>query len=163
LDRVSLAIAQWQRERPDLDTLPMAVLARIAVLARAVARDHLDPVFARFGLQAGDFDVLATLRRAGAPHALSPTELYTATMVTSGTMTSRLDRLEGLGLIARAPDPRDRRALRAGLTEKGRALIDEAVTAHVENEAMVTSALSRAEQEELDALLAKLLAGLPER
>ena len=66
-------------------------------------------------------------------------------------------------MIARAPDPRDRRALRAGLTEKGRALIDEAVTAHVENEAMVTSALSRAEQEELDALLAKLLAGLPER
>lgn len=104
--------------------------------------------------------MLATLRRSGAPFALTPTRLYEATMVTSGTMTSRLDRLERQGWIRREPDPNDRRGTLVVLTADGRRLIDAAVTAHVENEQRVLACLTRAEQEQLNALLAKLIARL---
>lgn len=160
MDRAELAVTQWARERPDLDLLPMAVLGRLGIAARTVAKNHLEPLFARFGLGRGEFDVLATLRRAGEPFALTPTRLYEATMVTSGTMTSRLDRLERRGWIRREPDPNDRRGTRVVLTDTGRRLVDEAVTAHVENERQVLAVLTRAEQEQLNALLAKLIAGL---
>jgi DNA-binding MarR family transcriptional regulator len=101
--------------------------------------------------------VLATLRRSGAPYALTPTALYEATMVTSGAMTARLDRLEKAGLIARAPHPEDRRGVLVQLTDKGRELIDEAVTAHVENEHRILAGLTIAEQETLIKLLEKLI------
>ncbi len=153
-------MAQWQKERPDLDVRPMAVFGRLSYAALVVARDKLNPLFAQFGLQNGEFDVLATLRRSGMPFALTPTALYEATMVTSGAMTNRLDRLEKAGLIARAPHPQDRRGVIVQLTEKGRALIDEAVTAHVANEHQVLSALTRDEQDQLAALLEKLIRGL---
>ncbi|CAM5391948.1 MarR family transcriptional regulator [Mycolicibacterium aubagnense] len=153
-------MAQWQKERPDLDVRPMAVFGRLSYAALVVARDKLNPLFAQFGLQNGEFDVLATLRRSGTPFALTPTALYEATMVTSGAMTNRLDRLEKAGLIARAPHPQDRRGVIVQLTEKGRALIDEAVTAHVANEHQVLSALTRDEQDQLAALLEKLIRGL---
>lgn len=160
MDRAQLAVSQWARERPDLDLLPMAVLGRLGIAARTVAKNHLEPLFARHGLGRGEFDVLATLRRSGAPFALTPTRLYEATMVTSGTMTSRLDRLERNGWIRRGPDPGDRRGILVVLTEDGQRLIDEAVTAHVENERQVLSHLTRAEQEQLNGLLAKLIEGL---
>jgi DNA-binding MarR family transcriptional regulator len=140
-DRAELAFAQWRRERPDIDPFPMAVLGRLAEAAHLVMRDRLSPVFARHGLQPGEFDVLATLRRSGAPFALTPTALYEATMMSSGGMTSRLDRLETAGLVERSSHPTDRRGTMVALTAKGRALIDEAVEAHVANETAILSAL----------------------
>lgn len=157
MDRAAKAVEQWRKERPDLDVSPMAVLGRLNQAASVIARDRLNPLFARFGLQSGEFDVLATLRRSGPPFALTPTALYEATMVTSGAMTARLDRLEKSGLIARGPHPEDRRGVVVQLTEKGRALIDEAVTAHVENEHQVLSGLTREEQDRLAELLKKLI------
>jgi DNA-binding MarR family transcriptional regulator len=138
----------------------MAVLGRLNEAASLIARERLAPLFARFGLQPGEFDVLATLRRSGPPFALTPTALYEATMVTSGAMTNRLDRLEKAGLIARIPHPQDRRGLLVELTESGRGLIDRAVEAHVENEHAILSGLTEQECEKLAGLLKKLIAGL---
>ncbi|QND56873.1 MarR family winged helix-turn-helix transcriptional regulator [Mesorhizobium huakuii] len=160
MDRAAKAIEQWKRERPDLDVSPMGVLGRLNEASSLIARDRLAPLFARFGLQAGEFDVLATLRRSEAPYALTPTALYEATMVTSGAMTNRLDRLEKAGLILRGPHPNDRRGIVVQLTEKGLALIDEAVTAHVANEHEILAGLTRAEQETLARLLEKLIGSL---
>ncbi|MBZ9671669.1 MarR family winged helix-turn-helix transcriptional regulator [Mesorhizobium sp. ES1-3] len=157
MDRAARAIEQWRKERPDLDVTPMAVIGRLNEVSSLIARERLAPLFARFGLQAGEFDVLATLRRSGSPYALTPTALYEATMVTSGAMTNRLDRLEASGLIQRAPHPNDRRGIVVRLTEKGLALIDEAVTAHVANEHEVLAGLTQAEQETLANLLKKLI------
>ncbi|HEV7371875.1 MarR family transcriptional regulator [Arenibaculum sp.] len=160
MDRASKAIEQWRRERPDLDVRPMAVLGRLSEAASLVARERLNPVFARFGLQRGEFDVLATLRRSGDPYALTPTALYEATMVSSGAMTNRLDRLERAELIERVPHPADRRGVVVRLTGKGLGLIDEAVAAHVENEWAVVSALTEEERDTLARLLGKLIASL---
>lgn len=160
MDRAGKAIAQWRKERPDLDVSPMAVLGRLSEAASLVAHDRLAPLFARFGLRHGEFDVLATLRRSGPPFALSPTDLYEATMVTSGAMTNRLDRLEKAGLIRRVPHPSDRRGLMVELSESGRQLIDSAVEAHVDNEHAILSGLSAEERERLAGLLAKLIASL---
>ena len=140
----------------------MMLLGRLAEAAQQVARDHLNPLFQAHGLAAGEFDVLATLRRAGPPYALSPTALYDATMVTSGAMTGRIDRLEKAGWVVRAPDPEDRRGVLVSLTADGRTLIDEVVTHHVANEVQMLAGLSRQEQETLADLLGKLLATLPE-
>jgi DNA-binding MarR family transcriptional regulator len=159
-DRASNALAQWRKERPDLDSLPMAILGRLAEAALLVARDRLEPMFAQFGLQAGEFDVLATLRRSGAPYTLTPTALYEATMISSGGMTNRIDRLEKAGLVERRPHPSDRRGALVALTEKGGALIDKAVGAHVANERAILDLLTRTERAALDRLLAKLIAGL---
>jgi DNA-binding MarR family transcriptional regulator len=157
MDRAGKAIEQWKRERPDLDVSPMAVLGRLNEASSLIARERLTPLFARFGLQSGEFDVLATLRRSGSPYALTPTALYEATMVTSGAMTNRLDRLEKSGLIMRGPHPNDRRGVVVQLTEKGLALVDEAVAAHVANEHEILSGLTRAEQDTLARLLEKLI------
>ena len=162
MDRARRAVEEWKRERPDLDGRVMELLGRLAEAAQSGARDHLRPLFEDQGLQPGEFDVLATLRRAGAPYALSPTALYDATMVTSGAMTGRIDRLEKAGWVARTPHPDDRRAVRVSLTPQGYALINELMTQHVANEAQILSGLTRREQETLSALLEKLLATLPE-
>lgn len=161
MDRVGAAREQWRRERPDLDPQWDALLGRITDAAALVVGDHLEPLFARFGLQRGEFAVLAALRRSGPPFALSPTTLYETTMISSGAMTNRIDRLEASRLVERRPDPGDRRGKLVVLTAKGRALIDKAVTAHVENEVRLLSALSPKEQRTLATLLAKLVAGLP--
>ncbi|TIV64266.1 MAG: MarR family transcriptional regulator, partial [Mesorhizobium sp.] len=142
MDRAARAIEQWRRERPDLDVSPMGVIGRLNEAASLISRERLAPLFARFGLQQGEFDVLATLRRSGAPYALTPTELYEATMVTSGAMTARLDRLEKAGLIRRAPHPSDRRGVVVELTAKGLALVDEALAAHVDNEHQILAGLT---------------------
>jgi len=121
VDDVDAIVEAWKRERPDLDVQPLAVLSRVTRLAR-----HLDDArteaFAQHELDGWEFDVLAALRRAGAPYALSPGQLTTATMVTSGTMTNRVDRLEARGFVRRAPDPKDRRGVRveflAGLSDR---------------------------------------------
>ena len=160
MDRADLAVEQWARERPDLRTLPMALFGRLNEAAERVMREHMNPLFARAGLQSGEFDVLATLRRAGAPYMLSPTQLYEAAMISSGGMTDRLDRLERAGLVVRRPDPKDRRGKLIVLTDPGKRLIDEAIGRHVANEERLLLSLTQAEQETLDALLKKLIAGL---
>jgi len=160
VDRAARAIEQWKRERPDLDVSPMGVLGRLNEASSLIARDRLAPLFASFGLQAGEFDVLATLRRSGSPYVLTPTALYEATMVTSGAMTNRLDRLEKAELILRGPHPNDRRGIVVQLTEKGLALIDKAVTAHVANEHEILAGLTPTEREMLSQLLEKLIGSL---
>ena len=160
MDRADLAIEQWARERPDLPALPMAVFGRLADAAERVTRDHMNPLFAEGGLQRGEFDVLATLRRSGEPYMLSPTRLYEALMISSGGMTDRLDRLERAGLVERRPDPNDRRGKLIALTGTGKRVVDETIARHVANEERLLSVLTRAEQEKLNALLKKLITGL---
>jgi DNA-binding MarR family transcriptional regulator len=160
MNRADLAVEQWARERPDLRTLPMALFGRLNEAAERVMREHMNPLFARAGLQGGEFDVLATLRRSGAPYTLSPTQLYEAMMISSGGMTDRLDRLERAGLVVRRPDPKDRRGKLIVLTEPGKRLVDETLSQHVANEERLLLTLTEAEQKTLDALLKKLIAAL---
>ena len=162
MDRAAFAAEQWRQQLPGLDTAGMVVLGRLAEAAQLIARDHLNPLFARFGLQPGEFDVLATLRRSGPPYRLTPTTLYEAAMISSGSMTNRLDRLEKAGLVQRLPNPEDGRGTLVGLSEAGLALIDEAVNAHVANQRRVLAGLDAAEQVQLAGLLEKLLATLPD-
>lgn len=160
MDRADVATGQWARERPDLPALPMAVLGRLCEATERIMRDHFNPLFAGAGLQPGEFDVLATLRRSGDPCMLSPTNLYEALMISSGGMTNRLDRLERAGLVERRADPNDRRGKLIALTVDGRRIADETLTRHVANEVRLLSTLSSAEQELLNGLLQKLIAGL---
>ena len=155
-DGVALILEQWARERPDLDASPMGVIGRIFRLSH-IFQGEVQEVFSSFGLHKGEFDVLATLRRSGEPYRLNPTDLSNALMVSSGGMTNRLDRLEKAGLVARRPDPNDRRGNQVGLTKEGLRLVDEAVTEHVGNEHRLLSTLSEDERGALSDLLRKLL------
>jgi DNA-binding MarR family transcriptional regulator len=155
-DAVDVILEQWARERPDLDASPIGVVGRVSRLSRHLER-RLEPVFAEHGLDGGLFDVLVTMRRSGPPYRLSPTQLYSTTMLSSGAMTSRLDRLERAGLVSRSPDPDDRRGLLVELTPEGRRVVDRAMAAHVGNEAGLVGALTAAEREQLARLLRKLL------
>jgi DNA-binding MarR family transcriptional regulator len=138
----------------------MFIFWRLLDAAESVMRDHMNPLFAEAGLQPGEFDVLATLRRSGEPYMLSPTHLYETVMISSGGMTNRLDRLERAGLVERRPDPNDRRGKLIALTDAGKRVIDETIDRHVANEERILSALTPAEQKKLNALLRKLIAGL---
>lgn len=161
MNRVKVAMNQWRRELPDLDLLPMEVVAYLKA-SQLMTKAKLDAYFKEHGLQAGEFDVLATLRRVGAPYALTPTQLFEALLISSGGMTNRLDRLEKAGLIERSPNPNDRRGILVLLTVPGRELIERLVPQHVANETRMLNALSREEQESLTVLLGKLLDGLEE-
>jgi DNA-binding MarR family transcriptional regulator len=158
-DHVSTVLAQWAAERPDLDVSPMGIIGRISRLSLTMSKE-LELVFTQFGLYRWSFDMLATLRRSGAPYRLSPGALSRSMMVTSGTMTNRIDHLEEMGLVRRIPDPEDRRGILVELSEQGRELIDTALTAHVANEERILKALSKEEQRTLAALLAQLLSSL---
>jgi DNA-binding MarR family transcriptional regulator len=152
-----MAAEQWGRERPDLDTGPMVLLGRLGEAALLIARDRTNPLFAEFGLQPGEFDVLATLRRSGTPFALTPTALYEAAMISSGSMTNRIDRLESAGLVERRANPADKRGTLVALTTEGLALIDRAVEAHVANLQSIVSGLDEQERNQLAGLLSKLI------
>ncbi|MBL0372531.1 MarR family transcriptional regulator [Rhizobium sp. KVB221] len=158
MDHVDRILAQWNRERPDLDVAPMGLLGRITRLRAHLGRE-VEAELARHGLSSSSFDVLATLRRTGPPYRLSPGELIATTMVTSGTMTNRIDQLEKAGLVERTTNPEDRRGMIIALTENGLALVDTAVTAHVANQHRLVEVLSEAERKALDGLLAKFLSG----
>lgn len=158
-DRVDEIIAQWARERPDLPAAPMELVGRIGRAERALA-PLITESHRRFGLNREGFDVLATLRRAGAPYRLSPTELYHWLMLSSGAMTNRIDRLEADGFVERTPDPQDRRGILVGLTTKGKRLIDDAMTDHVANEERLLAHLSDADCAALNKILRKLLLGV---
>lgn len=155
-DPVDKILAQWQLERPDLDVSPMGIIGRVTRLAKHL--EHaIQETFSEFGLTVGEFDVLATLRRSGQPHQLSPTELFNTLMVSSGTMTHRIDHLEQAELVQRIPDPSDRRGTQIKLTDKGFDVIEKAVEAHVINEHGILSSLDVSEREILIQLLRKLL------
>jgi DNA-binding MarR family transcriptional regulator len=159
-DGVDLILEQWRRERPDLDHTPVGIVGRVSRLARELEQ-RLEPVYRAHGLEPGWHDVLATLRRSGPPFALRPTDLTNESMLTSSGTTKRLDKLEQAGLIARSPDPADRRGTLITLTDAGRELIDTLTEAHLENERRILAALSEADQRRLADLLRKLQLGLP--
>ncbi|PTS83116.1 MarR family transcriptional regulator [Pseudomonas sp. HMWF032] len=158
-DAVDAILQQWQRERPDLDVRPMGVLGRLGRCA-ALLRRELEVVFSDFGLSAWEFDVLATLRRSGQPYCLAPTTLFSALMITSGTMTRQLQQLEAAGRVSRLSNPHDARSMLVQLTPAGLELIDRAVTAHVHNQARIVAPLAAAQLAELEARLTDLLAVL---
>lgn len=159
MDKVDVILAQWAREMPALDVGPMGVIGRLSRCA-ALVRRRLDAKFEEFGLSNWEFDVLATLRRAGAPHQLAPTALFSQLMVTSGTMTHRLQRLEAQGWVTRAPNPADARSMLVQLSPAGLELIERAVVAHVENEKNIIAPLGAEDIAALDAQLRKALAML---
>ncbi|WPN57786.1 MarR family transcriptional regulator [Pseudomonas sp. P9_31] len=158
-DAVDMILRQWRRERPDLDVSPMGTIGRVKRCSVLLQRE-LAKVFSAFGLNAWEFDVLATLRRAGAPHCLAPTALFSSLMITSGTMTRQLQQLEAAGWVSRTPNPSDARSLLVQLTPAGLALIDRAVTAHVANEARILAPIAAAQLAQLDERLSELLAVL---
>jgi DNA-binding MarR family transcriptional regulator len=155
-DLVDRILEQWARERPDLDTTPMAVIARMSRLSRILER-RIETVLEEHGLSEPQFGVLAALRRAGPPYCLSPTALYNSLLISSGAMTNRLERLTAAGLVKRVPDPNDRRSVLVMLTPKGLRAVERAVTAHAENEQQLLAALTPAERQTLAKLLRKLL------
>jgi DNA-binding MarR family transcriptional regulator len=160
-DGVDQILAQWRRERPDLDPSPIGVVGRVSRLARELER-RLEPVYKQHGLEPGWHDLLATLRRNGPPFRMRPTDLTDALMLTSSGTTKRLDKLEQAGLVAREPDPSDRRGTLIALTDKGRTLIDGLTPAHLANEERLLSSLTAEERDRLSDLLRRLILGLPE-
>ncbi|PSL58493.1 DNA-binding MarR family transcriptional regulator [Saccharothrix carnea] len=158
-DHVDLVLGQWHAQRPDLDVSPMAVIGRLKRLSRLVDAE-LGKTFARHDLDRASFDVLATLRRSAPPHRLTPTELMRASMVTSGAVTQRLDRLEARGLVARTPNERDGRGVVVALTDAGHELVDRVLPDHLATENRLLGALSVREREALAGTLKQLLESL---
>jgi len=156
-DEVDDLVAAWRAQRPDLDVEPMQVLSRISRLAR-----HLDiarrGAFAEHELESWEFDVLSALRRQGPPFQLTPGALLRATLVTSGTMTNRIDRLERKGLVRREPDPRDKRGVLVTLTDQGQERVDAALAGLLRRERALLAGLDDAERRHLADLMRILLA-----
>ena len=156
-DEVDDLVAAWHAERPDLDVAPLQVLSRVSRLAR-----HLDLTrrasFTSHGLETWEFDVLSALRRQGPPYQMTPGALLRATLVTSGTMTNRIDRLAEAGLVRRHPDPRDRRGVLVTLTDLGRAKADGALADLLRRERDLLASLGPDDQQTLASLLRTLLA-----
>ena len=158
-DAVDRILAQWARERPDLDFSPVGVIGRLTQLHREV---HLAQraTFARHGLDAPSFDVLAALRRAGPPYQLTPTGLMRTALVTSGAITQRLDRLEERGLITRERSAEDGRAVVVSLTAAGSAALDAALPDHLATERTLLEGMSEEDRDRLAELLRRFLVGL---
>ncbi|MEV0232873.1 MarR family transcriptional regulator [Nonomuraea sp. NPDC050786] len=158
-DHVDLVLRQWAAQRPDLDVSPMAVIGRLSRVTRLIDAE-LRRTFAAHDLDPASFDVLATLRRSDPPHRLTPAELMRASMVTSGAITQRLDRLESRGLVARTPSDVDGRGVYVTLTDEGRALIDRVLPDHLATEERVLAALPEEHRDALARTLAVLLESL---
>ena len=154
-DQVDAILAMWRRARPDLDPSPMGVVFRLKRLARTFERATAKN-FARHGLEPGQFDLLATLRRTGPPHRLSAGKLATALMITTGSVTNRVDGLEVAGLIRRLDDPDDRRGVLVELTAKGLRQVDAALEQHLATERELLAGLTPAQQTQLTDLLRRL-------
>lgn len=155
---VDAAMAQWHNEYPDLETLPMSVVGRLAKL-EAAGRAAIEGPLEDEGLRRGEFDVLATLRRSGDPYALPPAALAEQLLITRAGLTARLDRLESAGLVARSPSPTDGRGKTVTLTASGRDLIERLLPGHVRRERELLAALTDEELRTLDDLLRRLTAG----
>jgi len=161
-DHVARILDAWRAERPDRDPSPVAIFGRITRIERFKDR-ALRPVYRRHGIDSGEYDVLAALRRSGAPYQLTPTELYRDTIVTSATMTERLDRLEQRRLIRRQPAPGDRRSILVTLTPQGQTLIDRASGDLLAAEATLLEGLTPGERSTLATLLAALAHALEQQ
>jgi DNA-binding MarR family transcriptional regulator len=155
-DHVDEILAQWRKERPDLDFGALGLYGRLFRVVH-LFDDKLANGLAHYGLQQGWFDLLAALRRSGAPYELNPTSLMRATLLSSSGMTKRLDRMEDARLIERRPDPSDRRGTLVRLTRRGKSVVDRAVKTHVGNEERLLGPLTTAERRTLDRLLKNLL------
>ncbi|MDQ0426364.1 MULTISPECIES: MarR family winged helix-turn-helix transcriptional regulator [Cellulomonas] len=160
-DRLDLVGAAWRAERPDLDVRPQQVIGRLHRVANHLTAE-LVAVYERHGLSEGDFDVLATLRRAGAPYARSCGDIAAHTLVTSGGVTKRVDRLERAGLVTRRVADDDARARLVELTPRGREVIDAAFTDHMANEHRLLDALTPQDADTLERILRTWLAALEE-
>lgn len=160
-DRLDLVGEAWRRERPDLDVSPQQVIGRLHRVAHHLT-DELVAVYAQHGLTEGEFDVLATLRRIGPPYERSPGDLAAHTLVTSGGMTKRVDRLERAGLVTRRASETDARARVVALTDRGREVVDAAFTDHMANERRLLDALDPADAATLERVLRTWLAALEE-
>lgn len=158
-DHVDRLRRQWAKELPDLDTEPMAILGRAMRLTNMV-RPSIEATFAGYGLDRGEFDVIATLRRSGPPYRLTPTEMYSLLMISSGGLTHRLVRLEKAGLIRREPSPDDGRSMLVALTDTGFVLAEKAFRKDMANELGFLAPLSAKERETLAGLLRKLILGI---
>lgn len=155
-DEVDRLVEAWARERSDLDLRPMEVLSRVSRLGHHLDRARRQ-AFSEHDLEPWEFDVLAALRRAGAPYELSPGRLLKETLVTSGTMTNRVDRLAARGLVERLPDPHDRRGVLVRLTDQGRTTVDGALSGLLDRERDLLGGLDPADQQRLAALLRTLV------
>lgn len=151
-DEVDRLVSAWERQRPDLDVSPFQVLSRVTRLAR-----HLDiarrEAFADHDIESGEFDVLSTLRRSGEPFELTPSQLLQHTLVTSGTMTNRIDRLVEKGLVSREPDPRDGRGVLVRLTQRGQVRVDAALTELLDRERELLRGLSDDQRKQMGDML----------
>lgn len=156
-DEVDRLVTAWARERPDLDVAPLEVLSRVTRLARHLDRARRE-AFAQHHLEVWEFDVLAALRRAGSPYVLSPGQLLEQTMVTSGTMTNRVNRLELRGLVSRDPHPHDGRGVLVALTPSGKVHVDDALADLLVRERELLAGLTGSQQESLSDLLRRLVA-----
>ncbi|WP_328613674.1 MarR family transcriptional regulator [Amycolatopsis sp. NBC_00355] len=155
-DAVDAVVSAWARERPDLDLTAIGVAGRLGRLSLVLGPAQ-ERVFGKFGLQRGEFDVLAALRRSGEPYTLIPSELSATLMMSRAGMTSRLDRLEAAGFVERTLDPNDRRSFRIRLTDRGFEVVDAAMTEHTANVTELLSSLRGKELGLLDDVLRKLL------
>lgn len=160
-DEVDGLVEAWRAERPDLDVEPLQVFSRVSRLTRHLDRERR-AVFTAHGLEPWEFDVLAELRRSGAPYEMTPGRLLRATLVTSGTMTNRIDRLADAGMVRRFPDPTDKRGVLVRLTEAGRERVDAALAALLSYEESILGAMAPADRTALAALLRSLLTPLDE-
>lgn len=151
-DPVDEIVAQWGRERPDVDVSGMAVIGRLSRLEKVI-RPRLNAVFAQHGLEWWEFDVLATLVRRGKPHQLTPGQLLESMMITSGAMTNRIDRLEGRGLVKRVKNPDDGRQVLVTLTKAGLRRADAALVDHAANERAIIAVLDPGQRQQLIDLL----------
>jgi DNA-binding MarR family transcriptional regulator len=158
-DHLDEIAAQWRNERPDLDVAPLELLGRLFRTAQ-LADAELSRGIAPHDLHPGWFDLLAALRRSGEPYELNPTQLMRSTMLSSGGMTKRVDRLAEADLVERRPDPSDRRGTLVALTAKGKRVVDEALVTHLANEERLLRSLSKTQRQALDDLLRSLLADL---
>ncbi|WP_298322207.1 MarR family transcriptional regulator [Haloactinopolyspora sp.] len=158
-DSVDVYLQQWRTQRPDIDPSPMGIIGRISRAQLFLGRE-LQKNFAAHGLQSYEFDILATLRRSGPPFRLTAGDLVKTSMVTSGAITHRIDRLAAKELVTRETDPANRRSVLITLTDQGRRLVDDVVVHHVDREMQLLSGLDEDEREQLAALLRKLLLGL---
>ncbi len=154
-DHVDYILEQWAQERPDLDASPMGIVGRISRLSR-VHEQAIANTFSTFELGPDEFDVLATLRRSGSPYELNPKHLRQSMMITSATMTHRLDKLEQRGLVRRSNDPNDRRGIIVHLTREGKDVVDRALAAHLATERRLIAHVSQRDQTQLAHLLRKL-------
>lgn len=159
LDAIDALLSDWARERPDLEFASMALFARLNRFV-GLSNRRLEAHFQRHGISTGEFDVLAALRRAGAPYALKPSVLARAVMLTAAGMTGRLDKLEDQGLVARLSNPDDRRSAPVALTKAGIRLVDKLVAGHLANEDDLFAAISGSQRAQFDRVLRTLLAAL---